>query len=262
MNRNRRCVTINGANNSSLMSLRGQGEAAETGYAMAALLVMLAVGSVLMSVAMPVWRHDNQREKEAELLFRGNQYVRAIRLYSMRTGGQLPPSIDVLVTGRYIRQKFKDPITNGDFDIIPAGSGQPTPGAPQPGRGGPVSAGQPSASASPQPSSSGGIVAGGIMGVRSKSKDESIYLYQNRFNHYNEWTFLYVQPAPVGPGRGGPAGVPGRGGPAGGPGGGPGGRPGGPGGRGGPFPQPGGPGRGPTPFPGGPGGPGRGRGGV
>ena len=44
---------------------------------MAALLVSLAVMAVLMSVAMPVWRHEAQREKEAELVFRGQQYVRA-----------------------------------------------------------------------------------------------------------------------------------------------------------------------------------------
>src|SRR5689334_4137373 len=63
----RRCVTISGANNSSLMSLRGQGggsarrrfgAAGDDGYAMAALLVALAVMAVLMSVALPVWRHD------------------------------------------------------------------------------------------------------------------------------------------------------------------------------------------------------------
>ena len=48
---------------------------------MAALLVALAVTAVLMSVALPVWRHDMQREKEEELVFRGQQYVRAIRLF-------------------------------------------------------------------------------------------------------------------------------------------------------------------------------------
>ena len=45
---------------------------------MAALLVSLAVMSVLMSAALPAWRHQAQREKEAELVFRGEQYVRAI----------------------------------------------------------------------------------------------------------------------------------------------------------------------------------------
>ena len=69
------------------MGLRGQarsGRLDEGGYAMAALLVMLAVMTVLMSVAMPVWRHEAQREKEEELVFRGLQYVRAIRLYQAK----------------------------------------------------------------------------------------------------------------------------------------------------------------------------------
>ena len=52
---------------------------------MAALLVMVAVLTVLMSIAMPVWRHEAQREKEEELVFRGLQYVRAIRLTRQRT---------------------------------------------------------------------------------------------------------------------------------------------------------------------------------
>ena len=63
------------------MSLEGQ----ERGYAMAALLVSLAVMSVLMSVALPAWRHEAQREKEAELVFRGEQYARAIALYRAKT---------------------------------------------------------------------------------------------------------------------------------------------------------------------------------
>ena len=245
---------------------------------MAALLVALAVMAVLMSVAMPVWRHEAQREKEAELVFRGQQYMRAIRLYHAKTQ-TLPPSIDVLVQGRYIRKKFKDPITGEDFLPIPAGgsipgqggaqpagggrTGQPGgPGGAQPGRGGqPTSGlggGQPSGGfGGGQPaggSGFGGTVAGGMMGVMSKSKEESIRLYQGR-NHYNEWAFLYVMQQQGGPGgRGQPGGPGGRGLP-GGPGGGPqrGGRGTDPGGRG-IFP---GGGRGlPTPFP--PGGPGRG----
>jgi Tfp pilus assembly protein FimT len=70
------------------MGLRGQARTAdvgERGYAMAALLVMVAVLTVLMSVAMPVWRHEAQREKEEELVFRGLQYVRAIRLYQQKS---------------------------------------------------------------------------------------------------------------------------------------------------------------------------------
>jgi len=196
------------------MDLRGQGGVRqERGYAMAALLVMIAVMAILMSVALPVWRQQAQREKEEELVFRGQQYVRAIRLYNNQVRA-LPPSVDVLVQGRYLRRKFKDPITGEDFEVIGAASPvQAQPG--QPGQVGQIA----------QSASQGSVAVGGLMGVRSKSKDESIRIYQGR-THYNEWTFLFTQQQPVGPGgRGGPGvgGPGGRGGP---------GLPGGPGGRG------------------------------
>ena len=61
------------------MHLAGQGEFArrhgERGYAMAGLIVGLAVMAVLMTAAMPVWKHTVQREKEEELVFRGEQYA-------------------------------------------------------------------------------------------------------------------------------------------------------------------------------------------
>ena len=191
------------------------------GYAVAALLVALAVMAVMMSVALPVWRHEAQRQKEDELIWRGTQYVRAIRLYQMKTG-TLPPSVDALVQGRFIRKKYKDPITNDDFDLLgPAastpglapGRGQSTPGRPtQPST--PSSAmGTPQTStnfSTSGPAVSNGSVPGGLTGVRSKSKDESIKLYQGR-THYNEWTFIFVNANPgIGaPGRGvGPNGQP------------------------------------------------------
>ena len=104
---------------------------------MAALLVALAVMAVLMSVAMPVWRHEAQREKEAELVFRGQQYVRAIGLFQRKTG-TFPTSVDMLVQGRFLRKKYKDPITNEDFELVGAAG---APGG-QPGQGGrPAAAG-------------------------------------------------------------------------------------------------------------------------
>jgi type II secretory pathway pseudopilin PulG len=104
---------------------------------MAALLVALAVMAVLMSVALPVWRQQAQREKEEELVFRGQQYMRAVRLYQARTQ-TMPGSVDLLVTGRFIRKKYKDPITNDDFELIgqggiPGQAGQQA--APSTGRG-------------------------------------------------------------------------------------------------------------------------------
>ena len=48
---------------------------------MAALLVALAVMSVLMTALLPAWRFQARREKELELVFRGEQYVKAIERY-------------------------------------------------------------------------------------------------------------------------------------------------------------------------------------
>ena len=49
-----------------------------------------------------------------------------------------PPSVDVLVQGKYLRKKYQDPITNNEFDLIGAGTRRP-PGrrspAGTPGRG-------------------------------------------------------------------------------------------------------------------------------
>jgi type II secretory pathway pseudopilin PulG len=232
------------------MKLQGQ----QRGYAMVVLIVGLSIMAVMMTAAMPVWKQMAQREKEAELVFRGEQYARAIGLFQRKNGpGTLPPSFDLLVEQRFLRKKFKDPITGDDFVPVGATQGVPTPGqttpppgsppsAPQ-GRGtAPIGAGASSPSPGARGSTPGAPAVAGIAGVTSKSKESSIRIYKGR-NHYNEWMFIFTPPAPVAgagtPGTGAP-GVGGRG------------RPGGPGGPGGPG-APGAPGR-----PGGPGGPGPG----
>ena len=211
---------------------------------MAALLVSIGVLIVVMSVAMPVWRTQARREKEAELIFRGEQYARAVNLYTRKMGpGNFPPSIDVLVQQRFLRKKYKDPMTeDGEFEIItaasaagqqsgPGGRGvQPAPGrgsaGPSTGLSAPPSAGRsgpPGRSTSPSPfggsqgSPFGQAGGGGIMGVRSKSKETSFRVY-NGATHYNEWAFLFAnvsnRPGVGGPGR---QGMPGRQGRPGGP---------------------------------------------
>ena len=194
---------------------------------MAALLVGMSVAAVLMTVAMPSWQQMVRREQEAELVFRGQQYARAIGLFQKRSGpGVLPPSLDVLVSGRFLRKKFTDPITNLDFDLLSAVQAA---GAPAPGQAVPGGAGrQPTTSVAPATGSifgaQGGAQPGGrgavgaVMGVASKSKDASLRIYNGR-THYNEWQFVYVAqvqaPGAGGaPGSGGtpPGGTPQRGG--------------------------------------------------
>jgi type II secretory pathway pseudopilin PulG len=182
---------------------------------MAALLIGMSVAAVLVTVAMPAWKQMVQREKEAELVFRGQQYVRAIGLFQKKSGpGVLPPSLDVLITGRFLRKKYKDPVTNKDFDLLSptAGAGQPGQPAAGQGRGGSA---QPPSGRGNEPNAAGSVVGaqaggrgatGGIIGVASSSKDASIRLYNGR-THYNEWQFIYVQQVQA-PGAGAP-GVPG-----------------------------------------------------
>jgi type II secretory pathway pseudopilin PulG len=220
------------------MCLEG-GQANERGYAMAALLVSLAVMMVLMAVAMPVWKTQAQREKEAELIFRGEQIARSINLYMRKMGGaSYPPSLDVLVQGRFLRKKYKDPMTEndaslpmnqrGEWDIINAAGGVPGGGeggrAPQPGGRG--RAGAPATglsappsrfgsapTATPGPSLGGGQAAvGGMMGVRSKSKETSFKIYKGTGTHYNEWLFLFstVSNRPGAPGGQAVPGMPGQ----------------------------------------------------
>ena len=126
---------------------------------MAALLVAMAIMAVMMTVAMPVWRHAAQREKEEELVFRGQQYVHAITLFSRKYSNAFPPNVNVLVEQRFLRKKYKDPITNDDFLPIPVGQ-QGTPGI-----SGPPGAASPGgqrqgAGATPGPVPQGGPVAG------------------------------------------------------------------------------------------------------
>ena len=196
---------------------------------MAALLIMISLLSIGMIALLPVWRQQSQREKEAELAFRGEQYARAIYLFRTKNGNQPPPNIDVLVQGRYLRKKYKDPITGEDFQPIFGGQ-QPQPGAPArggspvpgggvpgsgavPGRGGPVQgrSGSPIQTVTGSPQGRGGVptptgVGSGLSGassgqpgaqggtglvtVQSKSKEASIRIYNNA-SHYNEWQFLY-----------------------------------------------------------------------
>jgi type II secretory pathway pseudopilin PulG len=205
---------------------RVHGCSGQRGYAMAVLLVAMGIMAVMMTVAMPVWKQMTQREKEEELIFRGLQYARAVGLYGRKYANANPPSIDVLVQQRFLRRKYKDPITQDDFLPLLAGQGQGAAGVTQPGgragagqpagTGGPgqpagrAGAGQPSGAPSTQPAplvtspigTPGAGGTGGIIGVASKSKEKSIRLYNGR-THYNEWAFVYTPPVQA-PGTGAP----------------------------------------------------------
>ena len=178
------------------MELAGQGN---RGYAMAALLVAMSVMAVLMSALLPVWSHIAQREKEEELIFRGKQYARAIGLFQRKFANTPPPSIDVLVEQRFPPKKYKDRIRKDDFQPIYANAAgiQPPggwPSAQRPGQSAIMVGAPATPSVGPQSGfgSTGIGPQGGVIGVTSKSKDESIKIYNGR-SRYNEWAFVYIQ---------------------------------------------------------------------
>ncbi len=189
------------------MNLGGQDRRAERGFSMAALLVAMTIMAIMMTAALPLWSRQAKREKETELIWRGEQYVHAIGLFQRKFANAFPPTLDVLVEQRFLRRKYKDPMTkDGEFQPVYAAQQQATPG--QAGAG---SAARPGQMAQPQGAGQGATpggasqvaapgsatgqqpgARGGIIGVVSKSTDTSIRIYNGR-SKYNEWAFVYSQ---------------------------------------------------------------------
>jgi type II secretory pathway pseudopilin PulG len=186
------------------------------GYAMAALLVGMSVMAIVMSMAMPVWRTAAQREREAELVFRGEQYARAVDLYQRKYAGAFPPSLEVLLNERMLRKRYQDPMSeDGEFQLLYGGqdagqAGQIGPGGQPPRQGGAGARGGAAPGARGGPIAGVGV-RGGIMGVTSTSTAASLRQYNGR-GRYNEWAFV-ATPASVQAGTG--AGPPGQQGPRG-----------------------------------------------
>lgn len=161
---------------------------------MAALLVALAIMGILMSIAMPTWRQMMQREREAELIFRGEQYARAVGLFQRKYAGASPPTLELLLEQKFLRKRYKDPmVPDGEFQVVCQNTqAARTPGGTNPRPGGPTTgASDQIASPTAQAAPSGIQCLGGIGGVVSKSSATSIRLYNGR-SVYNEWQFRYV----------------------------------------------------------------------
>ena len=98
-------------------SPRGRrGHTEEAGYILIAVLFLMVMVLIMLSLAAPKVAADIERDREVEMIHRGNQYVRAIKLY-YRKFGAYPPNMDALVKTneiRFLRKRYKDPITGKD----------------------------------------------------------------------------------------------------------------------------------------------------
>lgn len=112
----------------------------DRGYILVVLLIAMGVTAIWMSAALPAWRQQAMREKELELIFRGEQYARAIALFQIKNNSY-PVDIDILVSQRYLRKKWKDPVTGGDFQLVGLTSGQGVTGPPNRSTAGPGTTG-------------------------------------------------------------------------------------------------------------------------
>lgn len=180
----------------------------EAGYALLLVVFLAAILLLSLAVAVPPALHEGTREREEELIFRGEQYQRAIGLFYKKYG-RYPNTIDELLRSNdrgFLRKEFPDPMTkDGKWRIIglgPAGalvgSGQNPLG---PGSG-PVTPTSPGSTA-PQPPAretrGRGETGGGsssdqpsypIAGVASRSTKPSIRVY-NGSSGYANWEFIY-----------------------------------------------------------------------
>jgi len=194
-------------------------------------VVVIAIMSIAMGVAVQTASFQMQREREAELIFRGEQFIEAIRLYKIKYG-RYPMQLKEIYEAkpRVLRKKWKDPITDSEnWGIIflgqegrmgqrgrqlagPGAMDQQRPGVPGSTTGAgdrPIGKYPPSGSSGTQgkpgrdpatglPDSGFGKVdadrmVGPIVGVHSTSCDEAIKIYEGHTT-YCEWRFMFREP--------------------------------------------------------------------
>jgi type II secretory pathway pseudopilin PulG len=168
----------------------------ESGFALVMILAGIAVMMILMGAATPTWRYLMQDDREQELFFRGDQIARAVEAYQRKNGNAFPPSLEVLVKGKFLRREYKDPMTkDGKWRLVRPG--EVVTASTTPARGGPSPRPSPSPSAASALGPGGGTSLGAIAGVASRSQQTSLRLFNGR-TRYDQWVFLAGQPRRLG----------------------------------------------------------------
>ena len=170
----------------------------EAGYTLVMVVMIVAIVAIMMGVAVQTVSFQMQREREAELIFRGKQYVEGIRLYRQKYG-RYPMRMKELweADPRVLRRKWTDPITGSEeWGVVFLGQEGQQVGAP----GGPTAPGQSRPRSTPTRTpvfgdrglGGRGEKVGPIIGVHSLSSDASIKVYEGR-TQYNEWKFVFLE---------------------------------------------------------------------
>jgi hypothetical protein len=89
----------------------------DAGYALLLVVFMVATILITTAVAIPSVLTEGRREKEAEMIWRGEQYERAIGMY-YRKFGKYPTKVEDLTKQtngvRFLRQAYTDPLNKAD----------------------------------------------------------------------------------------------------------------------------------------------------
>jgi type II secretory pathway pseudopilin PulG len=161
---------------------------AKKGYVIIMLMLAVFVISIGFLLAVPVWQTEVKREKEEELIFRGKQYVEAVRLYLLKNPGHFPSSLKELLDKKCLRKLYRDPMTEaGEWNVI-VNPGTTGPGTPGPAAGGGA---EQQVLLVPETALSS-IRSAIVLGVASPSKKQSVRIYNDQ-ETYDKWLFYYGQ---------------------------------------------------------------------
>jgi len=228
---------------------QGNTQIQSQGYALLMVCFLVALMVLGTAAAVPSILTEGRRAKEAEMIWRGEQYARAVRLY-YRKYGRFPQSFEDLTEPkgqiRFLRKAYAEPMNrkDGTWRVIYVGPNGELIGSVKsinmfgrPGAGAPRGAGAfgqpprpsadtratgdqrpPDAPPTPPPSVAktpgleGRVFGGNIIGVASKMEQSSIRVYKGATN-YREWEFIWDPTAEgmmIGPAGSRPTGPPGK----------------------------------------------------
>ena len=98
----------------------------ERGYILLMLMLFVTLLVIAAGVAAPTIAFRVRRDREEEMIHRGTQYSRAIQHYVKKTG-RYPSRLEDLENTnniRFLRRRYKDPITGKDFKLLHVGEVQ------------------------------------------------------------------------------------------------------------------------------------------
>ncbi|HEX8817415.1 MAG TPA: hypothetical protein VF753_18110 [Terriglobales bacterium] len=92
----------------------------DCGYVLLVLILFVTLLAIAVTVTLPSVMFEMKRDREEELIHRGTQYTRAIKHYYKKFSNY-PTSLEQLENTnqvRFLRHRYKDPITGKDFKLL------------------------------------------------------------------------------------------------------------------------------------------------